>query len=267
MKKNVMDKIVSKTKKPISKDDICEGLRKLGVCSGDTILVHSSLSSFGFVIGAEVALYEALKETVGKNGTIVVASQSADNTDPTNWLNPAVPDEWLNEIKEKMPEYNSLCYNTMNMGRLVNMVLQDKKSTRSNHPNSSFAAVGKNARKICKVHDLQPAFGRNTPLGYLYKNGAKVLLLGVGYYNSTCFHLSEVLSNKNKTEKNGARFNGKWVDYIDFEYINDDFDSLGFAMEEEIEVKKMVIGLAECKCFNLHDAVDYGKKWILRNRS
>lgn len=57
---------------------------------GDTVLVHSSLSSFGFVIGAEVALYEALKEAVGKNGTIVVASQSADNTDPTNWLNPAV---------------------------------------------------------------------------------------------------------------------------------------------------------------------------------
>lgn len=41
--------IISRTKKPITIDTIYQDLIKLGVNRGDTLLVHSSLSSLGWV--------------------------------------------------------------------------------------------------------------------------------------------------------------------------------------------------------------------------
>lgn len=58
----------------ITKEDIKQGLLDIGVHSGMILEVHSSLSSFGYVDGGADTVIEALKETVGKDGSIFMPS-------------------------------------------------------------------------------------------------------------------------------------------------------------------------------------------------
>ncbi len=62
----------------MSKDDVKAGLRRLGLKKGDNVGVHSSLSSFGYVEGGVNIVIDALLETVGKEGTVVMPTHSAN---------------------------------------------------------------------------------------------------------------------------------------------------------------------------------------------
>ncbi len=88
-----MKKIVESTTFPRTKQSITEDLKALGLKKGMTVLVHSSLSSIGWVNGGAVAVIQALIDVVTEEGTIVMPSQSVELSDPKEWGNPPVPEE------------------------------------------------------------------------------------------------------------------------------------------------------------------------------
>ena len=63
-------------RKIVLKQDILDALKKVGVKKDQTIMVHTSLSSLGFVCGGAQIVIEALLETVGADGTIMMPTQS-----------------------------------------------------------------------------------------------------------------------------------------------------------------------------------------------
>lgn len=62
----------------VTRGTIAAGLRELGVRSDDTLLVHSSLSSLGWVCGGPVAVVQGLLDALGPDGTLVVPTQTGD---------------------------------------------------------------------------------------------------------------------------------------------------------------------------------------------
>ena len=56
----------------VAKSDILHGLDELGIRQGEVTYVHSSLKAFGHVDGGADAVIDALLETVGPEGTVVV---------------------------------------------------------------------------------------------------------------------------------------------------------------------------------------------------
>ena len=58
----------------VTKRDIKEGLRGLGLVAGDAVEVHSSLSSLGHVEGGAATVVDALMEVVGQAGTLVMSA-------------------------------------------------------------------------------------------------------------------------------------------------------------------------------------------------
>ena len=58
----------------ISRQDIEDGLRQLGLTTGDAVEVHSSLSSFGYVDGGAATVVDALMGVIGESGTIVMSA-------------------------------------------------------------------------------------------------------------------------------------------------------------------------------------------------
>jgi aminoglycoside 3-N-acetyltransferase len=52
----------------ITADSLLAQLRSLGIASGDSVLVHSSLKSLGWVNGGAVAVVQALLAAVGDAG-------------------------------------------------------------------------------------------------------------------------------------------------------------------------------------------------------
>jgi aminoglycoside N3'-acetyltransferase len=68
----------TKSSHTVRKEDIKKGLTRLGLKKADAVGVHSSLSSFGHVEGGADAVIDALIETVGEEGNIVMSTHSAN---------------------------------------------------------------------------------------------------------------------------------------------------------------------------------------------
>lgn len=259
--------LIEATKKINTVDSIYNGLLKIGVKNGDVLLVHSSLSSLGWVCGAEQALLMALLKSVGEDGTLVMPTQTGYISDPAEWQFPPVPKDWWQDIYENMPAFDINLSKTRGMGCTAELFRTLPETMRSNHPQVSFAAKGKYAKEITSNHPLTPQFGMDSPLGKMYDLNAKVLLLGVDYDSCTSFHLAEALNDKMPRVKMGTAImeNGKrtWKWFEDFDYnSDDDFKELGTEFEKTGNVTIDKIGNAECKLFDIKPAVQFGKEWL-----
>lgn len=261
-----MKLIIENTPYPRTRDSIKAELRNLGVTSGMTILVHSSLSSVGWTIGGAVAVIQALMDVVTEQGTIVMPSQSVDVSDPTGWQNPPVAQEWWSIIRENMPAYHPDYTPTTGMGKIVEVFRTFPNVSRSNHPAFSFVAWGKDKTEILARHSLDFGLGEQSPLGKLYQRNAFTLLLGVGYKNNTCFHLAEyrvpqqdIIVRAAPILENGNRI---WKEYQDLSFRDELFEEMGKAYEQENKIKIGKIGSADARLFPLKEAVNFAEKWL-----
>ena len=249
---------------------IAAHLRELGVQEGDILLAHTSLSSLGWVCGGAEALARGLLAAVGSTGTLVFPTQTGENSDPAYWQRPAVPEDWQQEIRDTMPAFDLRTTPSRHMGATAELLRTWPGALRSDHPTSSFGAIGPAAAELLKSHSLEHALGDQSPLGALYRAGAKVLLLGVGYENCTAFHLAEDRAGAAPLSQNGSAVyeNGRriWREYQDPDYQNEDFEMLGAAMEEAVPVQTGFLADARAKYFPLAPAVDFGVQWLQEHR-
>lgn len=261
---------ILKVNVPNTKDSLVSDLRKIGVCEGDLIIAHASLSQLGWVVGREVAVINALLEAIGPCGTLIMPSQSGDNTPPEYWQNPPVPKTWIEIIKANMPAYDCQRTPTRAMGKVVDALLKYPGVIRSNHPQVSFCGFGPLANEILSDHALTPGLGDGSPLKKLYDHHSKILLLGVGYGNCTSLHLSESHLPNLKWQKSGAKMsvNGQpeWVAFDEIIYNDEDFDDLGKAFEENHSVSIGTVGAATCRLIEMRELCDFGEVWLRENR-
>lgn len=272
MRRYVMSEIdiIQKSKLPVIKEQIVEDLRKLGLKAGDVVLVHSAVSKIGWVVGKQVTVIEALLEVLGEEGTLVMPSFSGDSSDPINWKNPPVPENWIEIIHNHMPAFDARTTPTRGMGCIADAYWHYPGVKRSNHPHVSFSARGKLRDMLISEHPLTPGFGKQSPLYKLYENDAKVLLLGVSYGNCTCIHLAEMLQEKPRMEHNGAPVlvdnKRQWVAFDEIAYDDSDFEQVGSDFEKEHSVTKGNIGLAPSILLNMREITDFSVTWIKNNR-
>lgn len=182
---------IRRTRQPVTTDRLFSELRLLGLQAGDIVIVHASLSALGWVNGGPVAVIEALLRTLGPDGTLVMPTQSAGLTDPQNWEAPPVPHSWLDAIRETMPAYDPRITPTRGMGSIAELFRTWPGALRSDHPSTSFAALGPLARDITRNHPLEDPLGQGSPLGTLHRLAAKVLLIGVDFDRCTALHMAE----------------------------------------------------------------------------
>ena len=143
-----MQKSIDKNFKPVTKEVLIHKFYQLGIKQGDTLLVHASLSSLGYVVGGAETLYLALRDVIGEQGTIVVPSQTVEISDPSTWQYPPVPDEWHDVIRTSMPAYSKDLSYSKGMGVFSQFIGILPESIRSNHPMYSFTAIGEKAVEI-----------------------------------------------------------------------------------------------------------------------
>jgi aminoglycoside 3-N-acetyltransferase len=257
----------------ISVRSLADDLKNLGVNEGTTLLVHSSLSSLGWVCGGAAAVVLALEQVLGVEGTLVMPTHSADLSDPAQWQHPGVPEKWWQQIRDEMPAYEPDLTPTRSMGAISECFRKQNGTLRSNHPMVSFAARGKNAGFVTGSHSLEFPLGERSPLARVYDLNGSVLLLGVSHANNTSIHLSEYRTNylKKKQVRMGAPvFQGnarQWIWYEDINNDDSDFEKIGgdFARETGLLATREV-GLAKAHLMPQRALVDYAVKWIEKNR-
>lgn len=253
---------------PVTEDSLLKDLQALGIKRGDTLIVHSAMSKIGWVCGREVAAVGALLRAVGRTGLLVMPAHSGDNSEPSDWQNPPVPESWFAAIREAMPAYNRRVMPTRSMGRIAECFRAWPGTRRSAHPHVSWCARGHGARRLLRGHTFdKPCFGLGSPLGRLYRRNAKVLLLGVGYENCTALHLAETLYSGTPRIAVGAavRICGKrvWRSWQEIDMNSDQFPLIGEAYEAAGgDVVCGKIGAADCKVIRVRELVDFGVEWL-----
>lgn len=250
----------------VTRDSLAVQLRTLGVETGETLLVHSSLSSLGWVCGGPVAVVQALRDVLGPYGTLAVPTQSGDLTDPAHWEDPPVPQEWWERIRASMPEYDPATSPTCGMGVIPETVRTWPGALRSAHPHTSFAALGPHAARITEGHAADCRLGERSPLARLEELGARVLLLGTNYDSCTAFHLAEYRIFSPRVPVGRPAPGGGWEVLSETSISSERFAELGHDFERDRPVLHGTAGAAPVRLFPLADAVAYAERWLPLHR-
>ncbi|WUD38570.1 AAC(3) family N-acetyltransferase [Streptomyces europaeiscabiei] len=206
--------------------DLVHDLRGLGLRAGDTVLVHSALSTVGPVSNGAETMVSALSEVLGPNGTLVVYTPTPD------------------DARARTPSSAPYAAPGFGVGVLAETVRARPAALHSAHPRSAFTALGAQADFITSDHSL----GEESPLGRLEKLDARVLLMGIGFDVCTAFHLAEYrIPSRLAAPPEGA----------DMHLDSSPFAAVGAAFEATGAVRSGRVGHAHCRLFDFADAVAF----------
>jgi aminoglycoside 3-N-acetyltransferase len=263
-------KLIEATKTPITRERMQEDFVALGLTSGMCLMMHSSLKSIGWVPGGAQLVIEALMEILGADGTLMTPVHSTHLTDPKTWEAPPVPEAWHETIRNGFPGFNPATTPSRGMGIISETLRKWPGAVRSNHPHTSFCAVGPLAQSLMADHALSSPMGKRSPLQKLVNAEGTTLLLGVGFGNNTCFHLAEesLVNPPRLIEGAPILVDGKaqWTNFDSIDYDDEDFVRCGEAFQGTGKLEKGNVGNADCLLFSTKTAVNFAIDWLRQNR-
>lgn len=174
----------------ITQPEIVKGLARAGMRAGDTVLVHSSLSRFGYVEGGADAVIDALLETLSPDGTLLMSAITTSTQMVVRCIEAADADTPLDG-----PPLDVLNAPTW-AGTIPETFRRRPGVVRSLHPTHSVTAIGPRAEEMLADHHHAPGpCGIETPFTRLAENPRGfILLLGVNHESNTTIHGFEELA-------------------------------------------------------------------------
>jgi len=257
-----------------TRESLARDFRALGVAASQVLLVHASMRQIGRISGGAADVVAALREVLGSNATLVVPTCTADNSDTSRLYLARTRGMTSGEIRryrEAMPPFTPE-RPSVQMGRIAEHIRTSPGAVRSAHPQTSFAALGPQARGLMTGHRPDCHLGEASPLARMYEADAWMLLLGVGYEACSSFHLAEYRYvplpprqlYRCVVAEEGTR---RWWSYEDIVLDDRDFAALGGAFDQAGYVTRGYVGRAECRLAPLRAAVDFATQWFREHRT
>ncbi len=254
--------------------EVARDFRALGLPSDAVYLVHSSLRRVGALQGGPKTLVDAMRDVCGPRSTIVVPTFTAGNSTTTRAYRrrtAGMSGRQLLDEEARIPGFDRETTPSQDVGVVAEYVRNASGSTRSNHPQTSFGAVGPCAEDLVGVHELDCHLGEKSPMSWLYDNDAVVVLIGVGFDVCTCFHLAEYRLDRPAPPRLYRTFvrTGERRELREFfapETDDRDFGRLGDEMAAEPFVHVGRIAHAPVRWFPMRAGVDFAVRWMNRCR-
>jgi len=161
----------------VTRTDMAQDFAALGLASGDVVMVHSSLSSIGYVTDGPDAVIDALLEVVGETGTVIMPTLVRGGL-----------------TTEERFEIWDIDNSPSDVGRITEVFRQRPESIRSWHPTHAASAIGPLAHELTKDHKHasgrpspwhDAAFAADSPWEKMCDLGAKYMFLGTNYRTCT----------------------------------------------------------------------------------
>ncbi len=237
--------------KPVTQSDIVEGLKSLGLTQGDTVFVHSSLSSFGYVEGGAETVVKAFLDVIGQDGTLAVPIFR-------NYFWDGPDQVWDRENSPSL------------MGRISETVRTWEGSRKSYHAPHPIAVIGKYAEDITERYNITD-FSIDSPFARLLELDAWIVLIGVDYNSCTMIHIVEERAEvpyrrwidlTGTVIYDGVSQKKNYPFFARQPNVNYDFTPLGQSMESEGLVRTTFIGKSFVRAFRSRDMYDYTMQMI-----
>lgn len=154
----------------VTQRNIVHGLNQLGLESGNVVLVHSSLSSFGHVDGGEHAVIDALIQVIGQSGLLVM------------------PTHTWGTVNATQPVFHETLSPSI-VGKITETFRHRPGVVRSLHPTHSVAALGRRSEEFVEGHGRwSTPCASDSPYGRLVSEDGYVLFLGASLHSFTLMH-------------------------------------------------------------------------------
>lgn len=161
----------------LSERDIVEALERLGAPPQHGLMVHSSLSACGQIVGGAAAVIRALRTWSSEAPLVLPTHTYCYQQNPTH-------------EQAYDPRQTSSA-----VGAITNYFWRQSGTVRSLHPTHSLAAQGETSQALCAGHELcETPCGKGTPYHRLVMADASVLMLGTTLNTFTFFHTTEDLA-------------------------------------------------------------------------
>lgn len=161
----------------ITKSDIINVFKEVGLKKGDIVLVHSGVEYLGPTEaksrkGILNLYYDAFMDVLGSEGTL------------------CVPAYFYEYARYGIPYDIKLSPVSKELGAFSQLVVNKENSFRSYNPITAIGGVGAEAEYICTGKTMF-SYGVDSPWERLHKKNAKVMFLGCGTLYNTFAHYVE----------------------------------------------------------------------------
>lgn len=246
----------------ITKDRIKETLAALGIEKDDVLLVHSSQSGCGHITGGAETIIQALYETVGENGGVLLPTLTR----------PYVSFEGVVNKGRNYRPFTPENIDNIWVGTVPKTLLKKFDAKRSAHCSHSWAGIGKKAEVCVKEQGLLDAPVSDTsPAAKAWEMGGKVVFFGCGLGSNTFIHFLEYQAKSAFLENAIVKIqdaDGKLHTEVIHNHVpgcRDFYEPVGKkakfyqrAMAKGLEIKEVPLGMGVVSCMDLQQLYDIG---------
>ena len=217
----------------IGREQLENDLKKAGICTGDLLVVHSSLKSLGYVEGGALTVIEALRNVVGTEGVVMFPCLTY----------PGLITEFLREID--LVDLRDVQIFT---GAIPQAAWEHNDSLRSFHPTHPVAGFGNKVRELfVDQQSGQGPCGTDSPFYRAAMADAKILMIGIDINPCTIIHCVEEIAAP-------YIFSGDYFDVstIDFDGAIHDVAVKGYCVGVARDFTKLEPELLDAGAMQIH---------------
>ena len=172
-----------------TRESLAHDLRRLGLGTGDVVMVHASLRRVGEVAGGPDQVHLAIRDVITDEGTMLMYASCPRYVDEVG-RGDLTPDE-ERQILEKLPPFDAqTARSARDNGALVELFRTWPGTLVNDHP-ARFAVWGKQANHLISEQPWDFAFGEGSLLERFTTLGGRILLLGSDHDAVTYLHYAE----------------------------------------------------------------------------
>lgn len=248
-------------------------MRRLGVASGDLIMVHASLRAIGPVDGGADGVIDALEAAVGADGTLLMTLGAHD---AFGWVNDRPESERTALLRDTEPFDCLVAPADPDNGVLAEVFRTRARTKVNDHPEGRMGASGRLADPLLDNGPWDDYYGADSTLHRFVAAGGRVLRLGADLDTLTVLHYAEYLAplptkrrvRRHRLVKGREHPEVRVVECLDdcdgiVDYPDEDYFAV--ILRDYLAADRAVtgvVGRAISELIDAADVVDFGVVWM-----
>lgn len=173
----------------ITRAQLAKDLRQLGVCPGDTLMLHASVRAVGEIAGGPDEIHLAFKDALSDQGTLMMYASCPRYYDEIG--RGSLTPEQEREIFEKLPAFDPLTARTARDNGTLVEFFRTWPGSRVNHHVARFVFWGRHAEHLMSPQPWNYAYGAGSAVERFLLLDGKIVLLGCDHDTVTFLHYVE----------------------------------------------------------------------------